>query len=65
VAGERPDDLQRDATLGEHRAERVPQRMRGPAILSDAGGDGVLGDDVADRAGGDRIGGSRTGERAG
>ena len=51
VAGERADDLHRDAALGEHRAERVPKRMGGAAIVAHGGGGGVLGDDVADRAG--------------
>jgi hypothetical protein len=36
--------------------QNVPQRVRGAAIPSDAGGMRVLGDDLAHRAGGDRIG---------
>ena len=55
VPGELADDLQRDAALGEHRAERVPERVRGAAVLANAGAGGVLGDDVADRARRDRL----------
>jgi hypothetical protein len=48
-------DLKRNAALGEHRAERVAQRVRGAAVVSDADRGGVLGDDVADSARTDRL----------
>ena len=55
VAGKRTNDFQGNAALGEHRAERVPQRVRCAAILANAGGRSVLGDDVAHRARADRL----------
>jgi hypothetical protein len=58
VAGERADDLHRHAALGEHRAERMPERVGGAAILPDAGGRGVPCDDVADRPRTDRLSGT-------
>ena len=33
VAGELADHLERDAALGEHRAERVAQRVSSPSVL--------------------------------
>jgi hypothetical protein len=54
VASECSDDFQRDAAFGEHRAERVSERVCGLPLLPDAGGD-VLGDDVTDCAWGDRF----------
>lgn len=56
VAGERPDDLQGGAALGEHRAA---QGVRGAAVLANTGRRGVLGDDVADRSGRQRLGDRR------
>jgi len=55
VPGQRPNDFQRDTTFGDHGAKRVAQRVRGAAILANAGG-GVLRDDVADRTRADRLG---------
>lgn len=42
-----PDDLKRDAALGEHRAEHVSQRVRAAALLAHAGGHGAAIIDVS------------------
>ena len=47
VPRELADNFQRDVALGEHRAERVSERVCGAAVLAHAGAGGVLDDDIA------------------